>query len=105
APASPGAREIRGPAERSAGPFVFGAGALPAHNAGLVNLPVAGPEPDTPRRAGPRAGPLALHGGVTLLWLLAWYLARVQEYAPHASLWFPPAGVTFAAGLVFGWRG
>ncbi|KAB2964170.1 MAG: sensor domain-containing diguanylate cyclase [Thermoanaerobaculia bacterium] len=70
-----------------------------------MSVPPAGPEPEAPRRAGSRAGPLALHGGVTLLWLLAWYVARVQEYAPHASLWFPPAGVTFAAGLVLGWRG
>ncbi|KAB2969320.1 MAG: sensor domain-containing diguanylate cyclase [Thermoanaerobaculia bacterium] len=55
--------------------------------------------------SAPRFGPLALHGGVVLLWLLAWYVARLQEYAPHASLWFPPAGLTFAVGLTLGWRG
>ena len=56
-------------------------------------------------RLASRFGPLALDGGVALLWLLAWYVARVQEYAPHASLWFPPAGLTFGVGLAFGWRG
>ena len=56
-------------------------------------------------RLASRFGPLALDGGVALLWLLAWYVARVQEYVPHASLWFPPAGLTFGVGLAFGWRG
>ncbi len=38
------------------------------------------------------------------LWLLAFLSARLLEYAPHASLWFPPAAVTFAGFLVLGWR-
>ena len=42
---------------------------------------------------------------MALLWVAAWGLARVQEYAPHASLWFPPAGLTFGAAIVLGWRG
>lgn len=29
---------------------------------------------------------------LTLLWIAAWGLGRIQEFAPHASLWFPPAG-------------
>jgi diguanylate cyclase (GGDEF)-like protein len=37
-------------------------------------------------------------------WLLAFECARLLEYAPHASLWFPPVAVTFAGFLVFGWR-
>lgn len=56
-------------------------------------------------RTASRLGPLALDGVVALLWLLAWYVARVQEYAPHASLWFPPAGLSFGVGLALGWRG
>lgn len=27
-----------------------------------------------------------------------------MEYGPHASIWFPPAGLTFAAFLVMSWR-
>ena len=45
-----------------------------------------------------------LQGLVLLLWLLAFEAARAMEYAPHASLWFPPAAVTFAAVVVLGWR-
>lgn len=41
---------------------------------------------------------------LVLLWLAAWFLGRIQEYAPHASLWFPPAGLTFAAFAVLGGR-
>lgn len=37
-------------------------------------------------------------------WLLTFESARLLEYAPHASLWFPPVAVTFAGFLVFGWR-
>ncbi|HYN43966.1 MAG TPA: diguanylate cyclase [Thermoanaerobaculia bacterium] len=41
---------------------------------------------------------------LTLRWIAAWGLGRIQEFAPHASVWFPPAGVTFAAFVVFGPR-
>ncbi|GGW79156.1 sensor domain-containing diguanylate cyclase [Alteromonas halophila] len=37
-------------------------------------------------------------------WLALWRLAVFMEYAPHASIWFPPAGLTFAAYLLVGWR-
>ncbi|MGY6555012.1 MAG: diguanylate cyclase [Wenzhouxiangella sp.] len=37
-------------------------------------------------------------------WLIAFGAAAVLEYAPHASLWFPPTAVTFAAVLVIGPR-
>ncbi|GGO65427.1 hypothetical protein GCM10010982_07210 [Bowmanella pacifica] len=37
-------------------------------------------------------------------WLLLWRLAVLMEYAPHASIWFPPAGLSFAAFLIMGLR-
>ncbi|WGY44982.1 diguanylate cyclase [Vibrio sp. ABG19] len=40
---------------------------------------------------------------VALIWLLLWRAASLMEYEPHASIWFPPAGVTFAIFLVLGW--
>ncbi|MBU2222964.1 MAG: diguanylate cyclase [Gammaproteobacteria bacterium] len=39
-----------------------------------------------------------------LLWLLVWELGRLVEYTEHASVWFPCAGLTFAALLVLGLR-
>ena len=39
------------------------------------------------------------------LWLGAFAVARLLEYAPFASLWFPPTAVTFAAMVLFGIRG
>ncbi len=47
---------------------------------------------------------LTLHSLLLGLWLAAFLSARLLEYAPHASLWFPPAAVTFAGFLVLGWR-
>lgn len=41
---------------------------------------------------------------VGVLWILSFFAAALLEYAPHASLWFPPAAVTYAAIVVFGWR-
>ncbi|NDY96699.1 MASE1 domain-containing protein [Wenzhouxiangella limi] len=37
-------------------------------------------------------------------WLVAFGAAALLEYAPNASLWFPPAAVTFAAVMVLGLR-
>jgi len=62
-----------------------------------------GQEPGAPRPSFARR--LALHGCIALLWLLAWGAAHLQQEAPHASLWFPPSGLTFAVGLTLGWRG
>ncbi|PYE34598.1 diguanylate cyclase (GGDEF)-like protein [Idiomarina fontislapidosi] len=42
--------------------------------------------------------------GLTVSWLVLWRVAVVLEFAPHASIWFPPAGLSFAALLVLGWR-
>lgn len=39
------------------------------------------------------------------LWLAAFAVAGLMEYAPFTSLWFPPAAVSFAAIAVFGTRG
>ncbi len=39
-----------------------------------------------------------------LLWLLVWQCGRLVEYTDHASVWFPSAGLTFAAMLVLGLR-
>lgn len=35
-------------------------------------------------------------------WLGVWLLAYIVEYVNHASVWFPPAGLTFASLLVVG---
>ncbi len=40
-----------------------------------------------------------------VLYLVVYRAAVLMEYAPHASLWFPPAGLSFAAFFVIGWRG
>lgn len=37
-------------------------------------------------------------------WLALWQLSSLMQYEPHASVWFAPAGLTFAALLVMGWR-
>ena len=44
------------------------------------------------------------HLALTVAWLLLWRVSALMQYAPHASLWFPPAGLSFAALLVMGWR-
>lgn len=45
-----------------------------------------------------------LHPLLLLLWLGSFLLAAALEHAPHASLWFPPAAVTFAGLYCVGWR-
>jgi len=44
------------------------------------------------------------HLALAIAWLLLWRVSALMQYAPHASLWFPPAGLSFAALLVMGWR-
>ena len=39
-----------------------------------------------------------------LAWLILWRVSVLMEYAPHASIWFPPAGLSFAAFLIMGLR-
>ncbi|GAB4174198.1 MAG: hypothetical protein Kow0020_09620 [Wenzhouxiangellaceae bacterium] len=41
---------------------------------------------------------------LALAWLAVWQAGRLLEYTEHASVWFPAAGLTFAALLVSGWR-
>ena len=62
---------------------------------------------DDPRAPMPtRIGALALLSvALVAAWLAVFELARVLEYQPHASLWFPPVAVTVAALMVLGWRG
>lgn len=45
-----------------------------------------------------------LHLVIFGAWMIAFGAASLLEYAPNASLWFPPAAVTFAALLVVGVR-
>lgn len=60
---------------------------------------------DTPTAAWPSPfGALWRDLVLLALWLCAFIAARWLEYAPHASLWFPPAAVTLASFAVFGWR-
>ncbi len=37
-----------------------------------------------------------------LLWLAVWQAGYLVEYTHHASVWFPAAGLTFAALLLLG---
>jgi diguanylate cyclase (GGDEF)-like protein len=46
----------------------------------------------------------ALHILVLMLWMATFLLAALLEYAPHASIWFPPAAITFSALMVLGTR-
>lgn len=39
-----------------------------------------------------------------IAWLAVWQLGRLVEYTEHASVWFPVAGLSFAALLVLGRR-
>jgi len=48
--------------------------------------------------------PWLLHPLLLVLWLGSFLLAAALEHAPHASLWFPPAAVTFAGLFCVGWR-
>lgn len=48
--------------------------------------------------------PALRHVTLAMAWLLLWRVSELMQYAPHASIWFPPAGLTFAALLIMGWR-
>ncbi|NBB93193.1 MAG: diguanylate cyclase [Gammaproteobacteria bacterium] len=41
---------------------------------------------------------------LALAWVALWRASALMEYAPHASIWFPPAALTLAAFLVTGYR-
>lgn len=57
-----------------------------------------------PGRAHPPWRMLLLQATIVLAWLGTFLLGWLLEYAEHASLWFPPAAITFAALLVLGAR-
>jgi diguanylate cyclase (GGDEF)-like protein len=50
------------------------------------------------------ASPILHNLAMLLLWVLVWQLGLLVEYTEHASVWFPVAGLTFAALLVGGAR-
>ncbi|WP_154222294.1 hypothetical protein [Marinicella rhabdoformis] len=37
---------------------------------------------------------------IFVAWIVVWQLGRLVEYTPHASVWFPAAGFSFACLLV-----
>lgn len=53
---------------------------------------------------GAQRSPAYRYFALAAAWLALWRVSGLMQYAPHASLWFPPAGLTFAALLVMGWR-
>lgn len=55
-------------------------------------------------RAGAGAHQGLRYLALAIAWLFLWRVSALMQYAPHASLWFPPAGLTFAALLIMGWR-
>lgn len=62
-------------------------------------------DPKAPSASTPSLGyELAQAVLLGLAWLTLWRLSALMEYAPHASIWFPPAGLSFAALLVIGLR-
>ena len=67
----------------------------------------------TPHGAGPShvsggrspgVGSVLLGVLIALGWLALWAAGIVAEYTQHASIWYPPAALTFAALTVVGWR-
>ncbi len=50
------------------------------------------------------ASPVFRTAGMLLLWILLWQLGRLVEFTEHASVWFPVAGLSFAAVLLGGAR-
>ncbi|MBN7823874.1 sensor domain-containing diguanylate cyclase [Bowmanella dokdonensis] len=59
---------------------------------------------DKPKDSRSLATLLFRHLLLLFIWLGLWRVAVLMEYAPHASIWFPPAGLSFAAFLVMGLR-
>ncbi len=48
--------------------------------------------------------PVLSNLAILALWVLVWEVARIVEYTPHASVWFPVAGLSFAVLLLEGAR-
>lgn len=53
-----------------------------------------------------RSATLRWQAGValSLAWLAVWWLGHLAEFTAHASVWYPPSALTFAALLVIGFR-
>ncbi|SNY51005.1 diguanylate cyclase (GGDEF) domain-containing protein [Arsukibacterium tuosuense] len=51
-----------------------------------------------------RSSVLLRHSLLFILWLAVWMLGLLVEYTEHASVWFPAAGLTFAALFIVGLR-
>ncbi|RTE87701.1 MULTISPECIES: MASE1 domain-containing protein [Gammaproteobacteria] len=51
-----------------------------------------------------KLGSVGLSFVIFIAWLALWAVAMLMEYAPHASIWFPPAGLSFAFLFAFGLR-
>ena len=49
-----------------------------------------------------KAASIVNHLLLIFIWLLLWRLAVYMEYAPHASIWFPSAGLTLSVFILFG---
>lgn len=61
----------------------------------------------TPHLSGSRSaglGPVVTGFLIAVAWLALWGAGTVAEYTQHASIWYPPAALTFAALTVVGWR-
>jgi MASE1 len=62
------------------------------------------PQKATRPRRGNALGWLACLMVVFIAWIGLFHASRLLEYAPLASLWFPPAAVSFAAFAVLRWH-
>ena len=58
----------------------------------------------SPRLRALLRSPVFSNLAMTVVWVLTWELAKLVEYTEHASMWFPAAGLTFAALLLEGAR-
>jgi len=54
-------------------------------------------------RAPLRAHPWLRHVLLAAVWILLWRMSALMAVTPHASVWFPPAGLSFAALILMGW--
>lgn len=47
---------------------------------------------------------LGYNSVLVLVWLVLWQIAGLMEYAPSASIWYPPAALSLAAFIILGAR-
>ena len=43
--------------------------------------------------------------GISVAWVALWWVSRIMEYAPHASLWYPPAALSYVVFRQYGYQG